>query len=68
MTPELAPQNWDGCLDHVVEECSELIKAVIKIKRFGIHSRSNLQDFITEAGDINQAVGRVLERVGALKA
>lgn len=60
MDPNLLPTTEDGMLDHIVEECSELIKAVIKIKRFGLDSRSNHADLVNEASDVEDSVANYL--------
>lgn len=38
MHPKFLPKDLAGKLDHVQEECGEVIVAVAKIKRFGILS------------------------------
>ena len=35
MDKRLLPQTYEGKLDHIIEEASEVIKEAIKIRRFG---------------------------------
>lgn len=35
MRPDLLPRGFIGKLDHVQEECAEVIKAISKLRRFG---------------------------------
>lgn len=63
MSPEHLPDTYEGRLDHIIEEASEVIKAVIKIKRFGLKatdpntgkSYDNLIDLYDEVQDVRKA-------------
>ncbi len=65
MKPEYLSDDLDDMLFHVVEEASEVIKEVTKIKRFGAFNRwpnseadTNLTRLIQETDDLQKAVRR----------
>lgn len=58
MSPKHLPDTYEGKLDHIIEEASEVIKAAIKIKRFGLvadKKYNNLRDLMEEVEDVQKA-------------
>ena len=64
--PQFFPDTVDGKLDHVIEECAEVILAGMKAKRFGMDNRhptnpfvrSNREDLLLEIQDAIAAMQR----------
>ncbi len=56
--PKHLSDHQEECLNILQEECSEVIQAASKIKRFGLHNRhnpedlTNLQNLELELGDV----------------
>jgi NTP pyrophosphatase (non-canonical NTP hydrolase) len=64
--PKLIPDTPDGRLEHLIEECAEVIQAVQKLKRFGseVHefegvAYDNVENLRNELMDLEDAVARV---------
>lgn len=66
--PKFFPSDPYGALDHIVEECSEVILAASKMRRFGWQSVnpllqeeeqvSNVQHLLSEISDLRGAISR----------
>ena len=73
MDPNLLPRDddFDGLCTHLIEECSELIKATTKLMRFGQKATdrktdrtyNNAADVITEHAQLELAYVRVLKHL-----
>lgn len=65
MSPKHLPTTYEGKLDHIIEECSEVIKVVLKIKRFGLISEgyNNLGNLIDEVDDVKKATDNFLKHI-----
>lgn len=65
MSPKHLPTTYEGKLDHIIEECSEVIKVVLKIKRFGLTSEGydNLSNLIDEVEDVVKATDNFLKHI-----
>lgn len=67
MREDLLPVTFDGKLDRFIEECSEAIKAICKLRRFGENPTdpltgfeyNNIQDMLNEMQDVEHAIGEV---------
>lgn len=64
--PKLIPDTYVGRLEHLIEECAEVIAAAQKLKRFGepIHSfegvvYDNLEHLRNELMDLDDAIQRL---------
>ncbi len=64
--PKLIPDTYIGRLEHLIEECAEVISAAQKLKRFGedVHefegvSYDNLEHLRNEIMDLDDAIGRL---------
>lgn len=49
--PKHLPKTPELMLDHIMEEASEVIKACVKIKRFGLND-TKLADLASEVDDV----------------
>lgn len=63
---DLLPQSFEGKLAHVIEECAEVTKAIIKLKRFGDEPHAyggviydNIGDLRREVADLRAALTRL---------
>lgn len=69
MRVDLLPKDRAGKLEHIVEECSEVIKAICKLKKFGAIARdpvtgieyNNTNDLLGEFHDLQHAIQAFLE-------
>ena len=67
MRSDLVPTTLEGTLDHLGEECSEVIKAIFKIRRFGPTATDpktgktydNVLDLKNEIRDLEQCLSRL---------
>lgn len=60
------PDTLDGRMDHVIEEASEVIKVMMKIRRFGWEETEcdgvkydNKADLMSELRDLRTAISRL---------
>lgn len=68
MNPRYLPTTPEGRLEHVIEECAEVIKAAQKLKRFGPSpavidgvAYNNLLHLVRELRDLSQTIARVAD-------
>jgi NTP pyrophosphatase (non-canonical NTP hydrolase) len=69
------PDDLGYCLDHLAEECAEVILAVSKIKRFGVLSYNptdpnkvtNYQRLKEEMDDVNQVFSFIRANIKRLQ-
>lgn len=67
MRRDLQPKNFEQALVHLIEECSEVIKAACKIQRFGTYAidpktgikYDNITDLLIEIQDTKRAMYRL---------
>ena len=69
MKPEYEPKTTDQCLGYLVEECGEVLHAVGKTQRWGLHSanpeiplrerESNADWILRELRDLRRAINKV---------
>jgi hypothetical protein len=71
MRQDLLPVTFEGKLDRIIEECSEVIKAICKLRKHGEHARDpitnieydNIADMLNEMDDVEDAFGRAREHL-----
>jgi hypothetical protein len=64
MRADLLPTDYDGCLIRVIQECSEVIKAITKLQLYGPNptdhatgiSYDNRRDILDECNDLEHAM------------
>ena len=67
---QFLPEDFDGKLSHLIEECGEVIAAIGKIQRFGIDNanpklptdqqETNREQLRRELKDLKHAISRVI--------
>lgn len=69
MRKDLLPTTFDGKVDRIIEECGEVLKAIGKLKRFGLKAidpktgkkYNNLKDLKKELDDLEDAINKFNE-------
>lgn len=71
MRRDLLPMNLTGKMDHVIEEATEVILAILKYKRFGARAKdpvtgkeyNNEAEILAEMDDLYAAMNRLQDNL-----